>query len=90
MLVTWNGPEHGTLPKANRAWWTHKLGANARRDRDTDDELTRAGWLVARVWEHEEPSAAAARVEMVVRARASGCGVDVGHDVVEEVLVEPE
>lgn len=30
-----------------------------RRDRDTDAELTSAGWLVVRVWGHEEPVAAA-------------------------------
>lgn len=67
-------PEHGSLPKANRAWWTEKLEANARRDRDTDAELVAAGWLVIRVWEHEEAPEAADRVEAAVRARRSGNG----------------
>jgi len=85
-------PEHGTLPKANRAWWIDKLKANVRRDRDTDAELARAGWLAIRVWEHEEPSAAADKVEASVRARSSGRRdhVDVGGDVVEEALGKPQ
>ncbi len=85
-------PEHGTVPKANRAWWIDKLEANVRRDRDTDIELDTAGWLVVRVWEHEMPSAAAERVEAAVRSRSSGRrhDVDVGGDVVQESLVEPQ
>lgn len=67
-------PQHGTLPKANRAWWTEKLAANEQRDRDTDAELTAAGWLVIRIWEHEDPIEAADRVEAAVRARRSGSG----------------
>jgi len=62
-------PEHGTLPKANRAWWEEKLLANQRRDQDTNERLTAAGWLPVRVWEHEEPAAAADRIERLVRAR---------------------
>ncbi|KAA0232168.1 MAG: hypothetical protein JJLCMIEE_02576 [Acidimicrobiales bacterium] len=67
-------PEHGSLPKANRAWWTEKLKANERRDRDTDKELEAAGWLVIRVWGHEDPIEAAGRIEAAVRARRSGSG----------------
>jgi len=65
-------PEHGTLPKANRAWWTEKLESNKSRDRDTDAKLDAAGWLVIRVWEHEEPATAADRVEAAVLAHRSG------------------
>lgn len=67
-------PEHGSVPKANREWWLQKLGANERRDRDTDSELHAAGWLTIRVWEHEDPIEAADRVEVAVRARRSGGG----------------
>lgn len=67
-------PEHGSLPKVNRSWWTEKLEANERRDRDTDTELIAAGWLVIRVWEHEDPIEAADRVEAAVRTRRSGSG----------------
>jgi DNA (cytosine-5)-methyltransferase 1 len=62
-------PVHRTKPKANAAWWAAKLAANRRRDADTNRQLRNAGWLVERVWEHEAPEAAAARIEMMVRAR---------------------
>jgi DNA mismatch endonuclease (patch repair protein) len=64
-------PQHASVPKANRAWWTEKLAANVRRDRDTDDRLERAGWAVVRVWSHEDAGVAADRVEAVVRERRS-------------------
>lgn len=64
----WHGcPEHGTQPRSNSSWWTTKLSANQARDRDTDRVLTEAGWTVLRVWEHEDPAAAADRVRAVVR-----------------------
>lgn len=64
-------PEHTTSPKSNAAWWSAKLAANVARDRDTDEQLAVAGWAVVRVWEHEDPVAAAARVAQVVRSRIS-------------------
>jgi DNA mismatch endonuclease (patch repair protein) len=64
-------PVHATVPKANRDWWEAKLKANVQRDRDTDDRLRDAGWVVARVWEHEAVAEAADRVENVVRGRLS-------------------
>jgi DNA mismatch endonuclease (patch repair protein) len=66
----WHGcPQHGTKPKSNRAFWEEKLEANRRRDRDTDEQLERAGWKVMRIWEHMDPAAAATRVAAVVRDR---------------------
>jgi DNA mismatch endonuclease (patch repair protein) len=62
-------PEHATIPKNNRDWWIDKLEANVRRDRDTDRQLEKAGWLVIRVWEHDDASEAARRVETAVRDR---------------------
>ncbi|TQF69041.1 DNA mismatch endonuclease Vsr [Rhodococcus spelaei] len=56
-------PEHATQPRNNAQWWADKLAANVARDRDTDARLADAGWLVVRVWEHENPSPAADRVE---------------------------
>jgi DNA mismatch endonuclease (patch repair protein) len=64
-------PEHGTLPRANGAWWEEKLNRNVARDRRNDREYAQAGWHVVRVWEHELVSAAADRVAAAVRARAS-------------------
>lgn len=61
-------PNHATTPKANRDWWTAKLELNVRRDRDTDQRLGEAGWTVVRVWEHEAPDDAAARIALIVRA----------------------
>ena len=66
----WHGcPAHGTDPKANDVWWAEKLTRNAERDRETVAALTARSWLVMRVWEHENASEAADRVEDVLRAR---------------------
>ncbi|RDI48561.1 very short patch repair endonuclease [Nocardia mexicana] len=56
-------PEHATYPKNNAEWWAEKLAGNVKRDRDTDTRLTGSGWLVVRVWEHEDAVAAADRVQ---------------------------
>jgi DNA mismatch endonuclease (patch repair protein) len=59
----WHGcPHHRSLPKANRDWWKSKIAATIARDRRNDAVLLKAGWVVVRVWEHEEVDAAADRV----------------------------
>jgi DNA mismatch endonuclease (patch repair protein) len=70
----WHGcPDHPSWPKANSEWWRDKIERNRRRDQETRAKLTDAGWVVVQVWEHEEPSDAAARVSGVVRrARSLG------------------
>jgi DNA mismatch endonuclease (patch repair protein) len=66
----WHGcPVHATRPKANSAWWLAKLDANWKRDRDTDLRLTEAGWQVIRVWEHELPADASARILRALQRR---------------------
>jgi DNA mismatch endonuclease, patch repair protein len=68
----WHGcPEHGTMPKANRPFWEEKLEANRLRNRDTDEQLERAGWKVMRYWEHAEAEAAAAEIAAEVSRRTS-------------------
>ncbi|WP_255061286.1 very short patch repair endonuclease [Mycolicibacterium arenosum] len=68
----WHGcPEHHTVAKANAEFWADKVSGNRARDRDTDARLAAAGWACVRVWEHEDPAAAAERVADVVRARRS-------------------
>jgi DNA mismatch endonuclease (patch repair protein) len=68
----WHGcPEHATWPKHNADFWREKIEANRDRDRDTDRRLEDAGWLVVRVWEHEDPREAARRIERLVRSRTS-------------------
>lgn len=78
----WHGcPKHGTWPKANEQFWRAKILANIERDADTNDRLRNRGWLVIRVWEHEDPSNAAKRIAQRVRsrlARAKRPGGDTG------------
>lgn len=62
-------PDHGTSSKSNAEWWREKLRTNVARDRDTDERLRSAGWIVVRVWEHEDPVAAAAAIAEVVSVR---------------------
>ena len=67
----WHGcPVHATSPKSNAEWWAEKLAANVQRDRDSDARLREAGWLVVRIWEHEDAEQAADRVERAVRSRS--------------------
>ena len=66
----WHGcPDHATWPKQNADWWRRKIQSNRARDKDTDSKLSSAGWLPIRVWEHEDPEAAATRIDEVVRCR---------------------
>ena len=64
----WHGcPRHATWPKNNAEFWKTKIETNVARDRDTDARLAEEGWTVIRVWEHEAPHEAAARIEAAVR-----------------------
>lgn len=66
----WHGcPTHHTKSKANAAFWSNKVRANRERDADTNLRLKEAGWTVIRVWEHEDPLAAADLIEKIVRHR---------------------
>lgn len=67
----WHGcPLHGSWPKSNAEWWRKKLEDNQRRDRDTDSRLREIGWTVIRVWGHEKPAEAGAKIADVVRSLA--------------------
>lgn len=67
----WHGcPIHATWPTHNAEWWRRKIDANRDRDARVDSLLAAEGWLVVRVWEHEDPEQAAQRVaEFVARRR---------------------
>jgi DNA mismatch endonuclease (patch repair protein) len=66
----WHGcPEHGTWPRNNAEFWRRKIEGNVERDRDTDARLEADGWTVVRVWEHEAPADAAARIADAVERR---------------------
>lgn len=68
----WHGcPEHGTWPKSNADFWRDKIEANRKRDSDTNRRLQANGWVVIRIWEHEDPQEAAERIAVVVRKRSS-------------------
>lgn len=59
----WHGcPEHARPTKSNTKWWADKIAANKRRDAKTTKAVEAAGWDVLRVWEHEAPADAAARI----------------------------
>ncbi len=59
-------PQHGNVPRRNTDYWVPKLHRNAERDERVTRALVEAGWKVIRVWEHEEPTQAAAKVAAVV------------------------
>ncbi|WP_344955968.1 very short patch repair endonuclease [Actinomadura miaoliensis] len=66
----WHGcPDHHRPAKRNNEFWSEKIRTNQARDRETDRALSDEGWVVIRVWEHEDPRAAAERIAEVVRSR---------------------
>lgn len=67
----WHGcQDHGRrLHDVNRWYWPAKIEGNRERDRDTDSRLAGAGWLVMRVWEHEDPEDAAERIAQALSQR---------------------
>ncbi|SRR6266704_3875261 len=68
----WHGcPEHRRGARENAGWWARKIARNRDRDADTDRRLALAGWVSARVPEHDDPDEAAAAVARVVRARTA-------------------
>ncbi|MFF4555370.1 very short patch repair endonuclease [Streptomyces sp. NPDC001422] len=66
----WHGcPTHHTVAKRNGAFWAEKVARNKARDEDTNRRLREAGWVAVRVWEHENPHAAAEKVRAAVEAQ---------------------
>ncbi|WP_326678796.1 very short patch repair endonuclease [Streptomyces sp. NBC_01237] len=64
----WHGcPEHLRESHKNAEFWRTKIEGNRARDAETDRLLGEAGWTVIRVWEHEDPVDACARIEGIVR-----------------------
>ncbi|WP_420713434.1 very short patch repair endonuclease [Streptomyces sp. IMTB 1903] len=61
--------KHLSAPKHNSEWWHQKLGANVRRDEETDAHLMQLGWLPLRIWEHESVSGAVGRVTAALASR---------------------
>lgn len=66
----WHGcPDHHRPARRNEEFWRDKVTGNRARDAETDHLLESAGWMVVRVWEHEDPEVAALKVREVVKAR---------------------
>lgn len=64
----WHGcPTHTKPTKSNTLWWREKIDKNRVRDEATNVALRSAGWVVERVWEHEDPEAAADRIAILAR-----------------------
>ncbi|MGC3023389.1 very short patch repair endonuclease [Brevibacterium sp. FAM 24630] len=71
----WHGcPEHFIMPKTNTDYWSAKIGRNRDRDEASDIALAAVGWKPIRVWEHEDPAAAADLVESEWREKVRGRG----------------
>ena len=67
----WHGcADHFKPPHTNVDFWVGKIEGNRIRDLQTDSVLTEHGWAAVRVWEHEDPIAAANRIAMIVRSRS--------------------
>ena|SRR5258706_2087148 len=66
----WHGcPIHGTQAKANSEFWRAKIERNQERDAETTKYLKKSGWKVIRVWEHENPEKASAKIQKTVLKR---------------------
>jgi len=66
----WHGcPEHHRPAKKGAEFWHDKIARNQARDAETNKALNEAGWLVIRVWEHEDPERAARKVAKEVMSR---------------------
>jgi DNA mismatch endonuclease (patch repair protein) len=53
-------------PKANRGYWTQKIGRNRARDGAARSALAAAGWRVETIWECELKDLAALRARAAV------------------------
>lgn len=61
-------PEHGVLPATNPDFWLAKLTRNVERDREQDEALRQAGWIVVRTWQHVPVEEAVAAVTAALQS----------------------
>ena len=59
-------PEHFSPPKSNLDYWKPKLQRNVERDAVATAALREHGWVVLRVWEHENPEDVAQRIVVLL------------------------
>jgi DNA mismatch endonuclease (patch repair protein) len=66
----WHGcPTHCTMPLHNADWWRAKIERNKGRDRELQIQAESDGWVVCRVWEHDDLAATALELAVLVRER---------------------
>lgn len=46
-------PQHLVMPQTDQERWARKLALNVQRDRRNDQDLSKNGWKVVRIWEHD-------------------------------------
>ena len=61
-------PEHGSRPAVNQIYWSPKLARNVERDARNTKLLTDEGWVVLRIWEHEDIDSGFDRVIATLRS----------------------
>jgi DNA mismatch endonuclease (patch repair protein) len=62
-------PHHRSVPRANRDYWEAKLTRNVTRDKEIVQRLENAGWIVIRVWEHEQVQTALEAISAIIAPR---------------------
>jgi DNA mismatch endonuclease (patch repair protein) len=62
-------PSHGRRPAVNEWYWTPKLARTVERDAQTTAALRASGWIVIRMWEHEDLHEAVERISTSVGSR---------------------
>lgn len=73
----WHGcPEHFTIPATNTDFWFTKIENTRQRDLATTSALESRNWTVLRFWEHEDVTAVANEIVMVVREKCQGTPLD--------------
>ena len=64
----WHGcPDHHRPATRNADFWREKIDTNRVRDTQTNEKLAAAGWIVVRVWEHDDPVQAAERIDHLIK-----------------------
>jgi DNA mismatch endonuclease, patch repair protein len=65
----WHGcPHHYRAPASNQGYWSTKVINNQCRDEAVDSALSQVGWIVVRVWEHDDPETVAHQIAQLVKS----------------------
>lgn len=71
----WHGHPSRHKPGRSGEYWDRKIARNVQRDRENDEALRRADWIVLRVWDFEvarELPSVVRRIGETLRERAVG------------------